>query len=330
VLQPVVVSAIGLLAIALLVLSACGPDGQDDKDTFTVGLVTNNPNGLRNIQGFKDEMEDLGYVEGETVTYVFEGAPTSGDELDAALESMIEAEVDLIFTAGTPTGVAAHRITAGSGIPVVFGVIADPVAAGVMEDLSRPGANMTGVRLSQNQDRRLELLLEIAPGTKHVFVPYDPEDSASTSAVAQIVALAPALGIEIVEGRARNDEQVTELLKIIPDEVDAIFLMPGTTVNRRLQDILEVAKDRKLPVSGPSTAQVEEGALMTYGFIHDEVGAQAARMADQVLHGADPGTLPVQTGEFFLAINLQMAEVIGLEIPYEALQQAEIIIRDGE
>jgi len=85
--------------------------------------------------------------------------------------------------------------------------------------------------------------------------------------------------------------------------------------------------DRKLPVSGPSTAQVEEGALMTYGFIHHEVGAQAARIAHHILKGADPGGYPVETAESYLAINLHVADVIGLEIPYEILQRAEIIIR---
>jgi putative ABC transport system substrate-binding protein len=121
------------------------------------------------------------------------------------------------------------------------------------------------------------------------------------------------------------------LLNNIPKNIDAIFLVPDSTVNSRIKDVLAVALDRKLPVSGPSTAQVEQGALTTYGFVHHEVGAQAARIAAQVLKGADPGELPVETAEFFLAINLQAADAIGLEIPYKILQQAEIVIRaDGK
>jgi len=320
--------ALGMVVIIVTqALVACGSASNEDNRHFTIGLVTNNPNGLRNVQGFRDGMAELGYIEGEDVTYIFEGSPIKGDELDAFLKRLVEAEVDLIFTAGTPTGVAAHRITAGTNIPVVFGVIADPIAAGVMEDLTRPNGNMTGVKLSQSQARRLELLLEIVPDIKRVFVPYNPEDAAPVSAVAQISELAPGLGIEIVEGKARNDSEVTELLNNVPEDIDAIFLVPDSVVNSRLTDVLAVAYDRKLPVSGPSTAQVEEGALTTYGFIHHEVGAQAARIAHHILKGADPGELPVETAEFYLAINLQVADVIGLEIPYEFLQQAEIIIR---
>ena len=84
----------------------------------------------------------------------------------------------------------------------------------------------------------------------------------------------------------------------MPGRLDAIFLVPGTTVNIHLKDVLAVARKRKLPVSGPSLAQVEEGALTTYGFNHYEAGRQAARMADQVLKGTDPGSLPVETAGF--------------------------------
>jgi putative ABC transport system substrate-binding protein len=241
---------------------------------------------------------------------------------------MIDAKVDLIFTAGTPTGVAAHRLTSGTDIPVVFGVIADPISAGVMTDLNHPGGNMTGVKLSQGQDRRLELLLDIAPGIRQIFVPHNPDDTAASTAVSQILKLAPALGVELIIGEARNDQEVIDLLATVPDNIDAIFLVPDSVVNTHLTEIMAMAQERNWPVSGPSTAQVEEGALTTYGFIHHAVGSQAARIAVQILKGADPGELPVEETEFYLAINLVAADAIGLEIPAEILQQAEIIIRD--
>ena len=307
--------------------SACDGASIEGSRHFTVGLVTNNPNRLKNVQGFRDEMAHLGYVAGENVAYVFEGSPTKGAELDAVLKSMVEAEVDLIFTAGTPTGVAAYRITAGTNIPVVFGVIADPIAAGVMVDLTRPGGNMTGVRISQNQAKRLELLLLLVPDIKRVFTPYNPEDAAPISSLAQVNELGPSLGIQIVEAEARTESEVTELLNNIPKDIDAIFMLPDSLVNARLADLVAVATERKLPISGPSLAQVEGGALTGYGIIHHKAGGQAAHIADLILKGADPGELPVETAESYLGINLQTAEAIGLEIPYEILQQAKIIIR---
>jgi putative ABC transport system substrate-binding protein len=119
------------------------------------------------------------------------------------------------------------------------------------------------------------------------------------------------------------------MLESVPEAIDAVFLVPDGTVNARLGDILNLATVLALPTSGPSTAQVEEGALTTYGFVHEEAGAQAARMADLVLRGADPGDLPVEDSESFMAINLVTAEEIGLEVTDAVLQQAEIIFRAG-
>ncbi len=318
-----------LLSIAFI-LAACGNINEENRDHFVIGLVTNNPNGLKNIQGFQDGMAELGYLEGENITYIFSETPLKGEDLDAALESMVVENVDLIFTAGTPTGVAAHRITEGTGIPVVFGVIANPIDAGVMEDLTMPGGNMTGIKLSQNQARRLELLTEIAPDIQHVFFPYNPDDAAPTSAMTQIEELAPEFGIEIVEGFARNDEEVSLLLNTIPENIDAIFMLPDSAVNARVDDLVALSITKSLPVSAPSMIQVEKGALMAYGIIHHEVGVQAASIADQILKGADPGELPVQTAEYYLGINLQTADAIGIDVPTSLVQAAEVIITKGE
>lgn len=318
-----------MLIMGALFLVACTNEGEKSR-YFTLGLATNNPNGLKNVQGFKDGMTSLGWIEGENVNYIFAGEPVKGDALSTTLQRMVEAKVDLIFTAGTPTGIAAHKATAGTNIPVVFGVIADPIVAGVMDNLIHPGGNMTGVMLSRNQAKRFELLLELVPDVKRVFIPFNPDDAAPTSAIVQIYELASNFGIELVEGLARNNDEVLRLLANIPEDIDAIFMLPDSTVNARVDDLIAAAIKRKLPVSAPSLIQVERGALAAYGIIHHEAGMQAAHIANQILKGADPGNLPVETAEFHLGINLQTAGAIGLEIPFEILQQAEVIIRTEE
>lgn len=317
---------IAILLVLAAELSSCQTESEKNR-RYKIGLITNNRNGLRNIQGFKDKLADLGYHVGKNVEYMFQELPVRKRDLAAVLDRMVKTKVDLIFTAGTPTGVAAHNATAGTDIPVIFGVIADPIAAGVMTDLTNPGGNMTGVKLGANQARRLQFLIEMAPGTRRILIPYNPLDAASSSAVAQLKKVATDFGIELVQRMAHNEPEVLELLGNIPEHLDAIFLVPGTTVNIHLKKVLAVAHTRMLPVSGPSLAQVEEGAIMTYGFDHYKAGKQAARIADQVLRGAEPGNLPVETAEYFLAVNLEAAEMIGLEIPYSILQQAKIIIR---
>lgn len=319
---------IWLVLISVLLVSGCGGEPEPaSKRTFTIGLITNNPNGMRNVQGFRDGLRALGYVEGKTVTYLDSGKPVPKPELVAAIQALLAEGAELIFTAGTPTGVAAKEATRSSEVPVIFGVIADPIAAGVMTDLIRPGHNMTGVMLSENQARRLELFQMVAPEIRRVLVPYNPDDAAPISAVVQIEGVAAAMGLELIHAKARNDDEVTTMLAEIPPDVDAMFMLPDSTVNRRAKDLLALAVARKIPVSGPSQAQVEDGALMAYGIVHHEVGVQAARIAHRILRGADPATTPVETADFFLTINVAAAERIGRTLPEEILQQADLIVR---
>jgi putative ABC transport system substrate-binding protein len=212
----------------------------------------------------------------------------------------------------------------------VFGVIADPVEAGVLTDLNHPGGNITGVQLNPNQDRRLTLLLDLVPDADRIFVPYNPNDPAPASSIVEVERMAETLNIDIVKGYATSDTEVTELLNTIPAGIDAIFMLPDSTVNARIQDLVTIALERKLPVSGPSMIQVADGALMAYGIIHEEAGRQAAQIADQILRGANPGDLPVQSAESYLGVNLITAGALELEIPVDFLQQAEIVIRPSD
>jgi putative tryptophan/tyrosine transport system substrate-binding protein len=320
-----------LLAICVSVVlsgmvGACDETPPEPK-TYRIGLVTNNPNGMKNVQGFRHGLTKLGYVEGKNTTYVTKDKPVRGETLRAVLADLVSSKVDLIFTAGTPTGVAAHRAIAGSNTPVIFGVIADPVAAGVMTNLSNPGGNMSGVMLSKYQSKRLELFLQVAPGIKRLAVLYNPHDSAPTSAVAQMELAANSMNVELIKLECPDNAAVTQALASLPRDIDGIFMVPDSVVNKRVKDIVKLSLARKLVVSGPSTAQIYQGALMTFGFIHQEVGAQAARIADLVLKGTKIGNLPVETAESHLGLNLQTAKSIGLDIPDDLVQQARVVVQ---
>jgi putative ABC transport system substrate-binding protein len=307
---------------------ACDSQDKATSKPFLIGLITNNPNGMRNVQGFKDGLKILGHTEGTDINYLFAGEPIANKNLTNALEKMVLDKVVLIFTAGTSTGIAAQKVTNGTDVPVVFGVIADPVGSGVIQDLTHPGGNMTGVKLSQNQDRRLELLLDIAPKAKNIFVPYNPTDLAAATSVSQIQEIADKLNVAIVEGRVSNSEEVAAMLDSIPEDIDAIFLVPDSTVNRHLQDIVRLSIQHRVPLSGPSTIQTEGGALTAYGIVHHQAGAQATKIAQRIINGELPGDIPIETAESFLSINLDIAKQIGFEISDDIVEQADYIIHD--
>ena len=325
-----IIGLVVLVGASLLLWPRAETDPRLEDDWPIVGMISNNPNGIRNILGFRSGLSNHGYKDGESVMLLFSGKPTASDQLEATVKEMVDEGADLIFTAGTPTGIAAYNVTRDAGVPVVFGVIADPVSAGVLTDLSRPGGNMTGVMLSENQARRLQLLHNLLPDVKRVLFPYNPEDAAPVSAVAQLEQPAREMGLTLVHALARNDQDVTEFFDEFPDDIDAVFMLPDSTFNRRQDELIALAVERGLPVSGPSTAQVEAGAVMSYGIVHHEVGIQAARIAAQILRGAEPGTIPVEIADYYLTFNVAAADRIGLSLSQSVLQQADVILREDD
>jgi putative ABC transport system substrate-binding protein len=309
--------------ISGLLLTACG-GGQK---SYTIGVINLSPNLDGTVGAFKEGMTELGYIEGENVTYLYEG-PVGVDKLDTVAQTLVEADVDLILSLTTPATQAAQRATAGADIPVVFIPVTDPVGAGIVNSLTSPGGNTTGVTYSVQEGRRLEWLIQVDPTIEQIYIVYNPQDQSPVLALETVSETATQLGVELITRQASTPEEITAAYENIPEEADAIFFLPDSVVNTRIDDWLETAIELELPTSGPNTSLMEEGALTAYGIdLTDSARQEATRLADQILRGTKPGDLPVEMAEFYLAINLKTAEAIGLDIPDEILLQANIIIR---
>lgn len=316
------------LCLGLAVL-ACGEvrPREAELPSSVIGVVNTAPSLELRLTGFKDGMADLGYVEGENVTYIYNG-PVGSDVAGVipVVQDLLESDVDLILSLGTPATLAAKQVTSGTDVPVVF-FCNDPVAAGIVENLRHPGENLTGTRNEPADGRRLELLLQVAPRVRRIYVPYNPGDEALTNALAAVGEVASKLGVELVLREARNGDEVALATEAIPGDVDAIFLLPDTLMGSYVADWVDAALELGLPLSGPGRDQAEAGALITYGADLYAGGVQSARLADQILKGAKAGDLPIESNSTIFIINLRTAEALGLNIPREMLRQADIIIR---
>jgi putative ABC transport system substrate-binding protein len=314
-----------LFVVLAMLLTAC--DCAPKTKTYTIGVINLSKNLDASVGAFKEGMAELGYVEGENVTYIYEGAVTP-DKLDAVAQGLVEADVDLILSLTTPATLAAQRATAGTDIPIVFAPVTDPVGAGIVDSLTNPGGNTTGVAYSTQEGRRLEWLLQVVPTIEQVYIVYNPADQSPVLALKSVSETATEIGVELITREATNQEEAKTAFENIPEEADAIFFLPDSVVNDNLDGWLEIAIDLGLPTSVPNMVMVERGHLTTYGFdLIILAREQAARLADQILRGTKPADLPVEMADFFSAINLQTAEVMGLDIPDEVLRQADIVIR---
>jgi putative ABC transport system substrate-binding protein len=317
-----IVVVTGLLVIGLF-LAAC--DITQSK-TFTIGVINLTPSLEPVLEGFKDGMTERGYVEGENTTYIYEGPTGSIDKLDAAAQGLVGADVDLILSITTPATQAAQRATAGTDIPVVFVPVTDPVGAGIVQSLRQPGGNVTGITTGGSEESRLHWQLKIAPNIKKVFIPYNPDDSSKAS-LAATEAAAAKLNIELVTQVATTPDEVSAVIETMPEDVEAIFILSDGFMESQTDKLVEAAVEHVLPLSATNLKLVEAGILFSFGFQPYGVGQQASRLADQILRGAKPAGLRVETAEFILVINLQSAEAIGLEIPDDVIRDAHTVIR---
>ncbi len=313
------------LVLVSLVLAGCG--GAVKTQTYTIGVINPSSNQESTVKGFKDGLAELGYIEGKNITFIYDG-PVSTDKLDAVAQDLVKAKVNLILTITTPATLAAKRATAGTRIPVVFIPVTDPVEAGVVDSLKRPGGNITGITSTTLEGKRLEWLLQVAPAIKHIYIVYNPDDQSPVLALKTVSVTANKLGVELITYKATTPEEVKAAFENVPKEADAIFFLPDYLVNKNAANLLKQVNELGLPTSGPNATTVNDGALTGYGVdLAVSARKQAARLASQILQGSNPADLPVETAELYSAINLKTAKVIGLDIPDTILRQANIIIR---
>lgn len=317
-------------AAVLLLLGAAGwllRPGADALSMVTIGIVQLTAVDTATVDGFKTRMTELGYEEGLDVRYRHPGPAGTIERLDPIIADHLAAGVDLLFVSSTPAAVAAQRATADHPVPVVFAPVNDPVKAGVVKSIQSPGGNITGVQLPQGDAIRLQWLLKAAPTVRHILFPHNPNDQSALESLRQIRSVSAALGIELTPQPVPTTAAILQGLRELPHGIDAILLPRDSSVEARIADYVAVSLERKLPVCAPSLTQVDAGALLSYGFVHFEIGRQAARLVHQILSGVQPADLPVETARSSLAINLKTAQAIGLVVPPEVLRNAHVLVR---
>lgn len=322
--------SIHVLLILTFILVSCTASDEVVETEYTVGIV--NPVAMREpvVEAFKAAMADLGYVEAQNIKYFDEGAIVDPVERAEWVQMLVESKVDLIVGIATPGAISAKQGT--EDIPIIFFPVTDPVGSNLVESLQTPGGNATGVTNGNPHPLRLQLLLQLDPTIEMIYAPYDQDSPPAISTVPSILETADELGVEMILRQVRTDDEIDAAIENIPPEADAIFAMPDPRVADRWREWSRVAVAHDIPYSGLSYEEVEGGVLMAYGEELDAVGQQAARMADSVLRGTPPADLPVQTAEFFLSINIQTADEMGLIVPDSILQRATFIVypsKDG-
>ncbi|WP_320172921.1 ABC transporter substrate-binding protein [Maridesulfovibrio sp.] len=321
-----VLGAVGLLLLFTIAIYLLLPFRADNK-LYRVGVLQFTSNNLSTLQGFKDGLRELGYIEGKNIEFDFAGPAPTKKDLGSYMHTLLENKPDLIFASPTPAAIVAKQITHGTNIPVIFAPVNDPVAAGIVKNERAPEGNITGVRLSASDGRRLQYLKYVAPAVTKVFIPYSLGDKSAAASLKMLEEAAPKVGVELVKKPFYRETDLFADKEYVPADVDAVLLPREGLVMSRINDFVALCLERKLPLSTPRFKQVEAGALTGYGFNGYEIGRQSARMAHMLFSGAPVSSLPVEISEDYLFINLKTAKAIGVDISDTLLRQAKNIVR---
>jgi putative tryptophan/tyrosine transport system substrate-binding protein len=317
-----------LLAAILTVLSIALPAGaQQQANIPTVGWLVFEA-GEGGLDGFRQGLRELGYVEGRNVAIEARSPAGTSDRLAEQIEELARLKVKIIVTGGVPATLAAKR--AALPIPVVF-IMADPVGSGVVASLAHPGGTMTGQSLAieeQFAGKWLELLKEAAPQLSRVAFLWNPANHSSASSWKAMQGLAPTVGLTLRSVELGDPEVIGEAFAAIIRERAEGVIVDSDPVNGSNQTrIVEFTAANRLPAIYVWRRYVDSGGLISYGPSFHELWRRAATYVDKILKGAKPADLPVeQPTTFELVVNLKTARSLGLTIPHSLLLRADEVI----
>ncbi len=320
-------------AAAALLLTACNGNGEDTDtgdngnggeaaESYSIGIsqIVSHPALDNAREGFKSAFEDAG-IEVEWDEQNAQGEQATASNIAGTFAN---ADLDLVHSIATPTSqAAAQQIT---DIPIVFSSVTDPEEAGLVDSWEEPGGNITGASDMNPVAEQLELLLEIVPDAQTVGVVYSSGETNSQVQVDMLNEAADELGLEVQEATVSASSEVQQGVESL--DVDAIYVPTDNAVVSALEAVLQYGQQNEVPVIAAEADSVVRGAVATYGIDYTQLGYQAGEMAIRILvDGEDPAAMPVETqSDLELTVNPEAAEAMGIELPQEVLDRADIVV----
>ena len=319
---------LGALTLALLLLALpLVAVGQQAPRMPRIGVLTGGTLGVER-DWFLEGLRGLGYAEGKNVAIEWRSADGKLDRLPNLVNELVRLNVDVIVASSNPAIIELKKAT--STIPIVMSVVGDPVGAGFVQTLARPGGNVTGLsNLAEGLSaKRLELLKEAAPNTSRIAVLRHPTIPTHAVLFRETQGAADALRMKVVPfdipGR---DEFATTFDSMVRDRAQALIVLPDPITTARRAQITELAAKHRLPAMYGFDDFVNAGGLMSYSPSRSDLWRQSANYVDRIFKGAKPAELPVaQPSTFELTINLKAARTLGLTIPPSLLLRADRVL----
>jgi putative tryptophan/tyrosine transport system substrate-binding protein len=317
------IGGVAVLAVLLRV------DAQAMAKMPRIGLLRTNARHAPDpaTDGFRQGLQELGYVEGQSIQLESRWAEGRPDRLSALAAQLVALNVDVIVTGGEQAIRAARQAT--RTIPIVMGASNDPVGAGLVASLGRPGGNITGMTILSGElsRKRLELLKDMLPRVSRIAVMYNPAFPGTALDLGQTRDAAQALGLTLEDVEVHRAADLETAVTIVRQRVEAVVPLADPFFTAHRARILDLTARHRLPGMYYWREFAEAGGLMAYGPNLLDLYRRAAMHVDRILKGARPADIPVeQPTKFELVINLKTAKALGLRIPPSLLARADQVI----
>jgi putative ABC transport system substrate-binding protein len=293
-----------------------------------VNLAADDPEGKARIAAFTQGLQELGWIDGRNVQIDYRWGAGNAEHIRKYATELIALAPDVILATGSST--VGPLLQASRAVPIVFVIVVDPVGAGFVDSLPRPGGNATGFILFEFgiSGKWLELLKQIAPGVTRAAVIRDPAITAGIGQFAAIQSVAPSLGVEVSPVNVRDAGEIERAITAFARSSNGGLIVTGSPLAVVHRDLITtLAARHKLPAVYYERFFVTGGGLISYGPNIVDQYRRATGYVDRILKGAKPADLPVQAPtKFELVINLKTAKALGLEIPPAIRVRADEVI----
>ncbi len=322
---------IGLIGILVLGLLAAPLPAEAQKagKVYRIGQLSNTSRIGHRLEAYLQALRDLGYVEGQNIVFEWRFSKRKRDRLPALADELVRLRVDVLFTSSTTATLAAKNAT--RTIPIVFLSSVDPVAAGLVDNLARPGGNLTGLThmMPALAGKRLELLKETIPKLSRVAVLWHPGNPGSEQIWKETQLAAPGLGLQLYSMEVTSDDQFEGAFQEATKAGStALAVTASSLIHSNRTRITGLAIKNRLPTIYVDSRFVRRGGLMSYATDRIEQYRRAATYVDKILKGARPRDLPVEgPTKFELVVNLKTAKALGITILPSILYRADKVIK---
>ena len=279
------------------------------------------------LAAFLKRLGELGWVRDRTVRIELRWAEGHAERAREVAAEFVRLKVDVIVTAGTFDVLAAKQAT--TSIPIVFAAAGDPVAAGLVASLARPGGNVTGLSLEVigSASKRLALLHDLIPTVRRLAIIGNVTNRAVVNEIGEAQAAAHTLGLDAVVAELRGAQDIDPAIEGLKRRADAIYVCADPLVTTNESRINELALSARLPTVHGLPENAAAGGLMAYGVDIPDLCRRAAEIVDKILRGTKPADIPVeQPTTFKFVINLKTAKALGLAVPYSMQLLADEVI----